>query len=139
MLVRDVYQTFSTEPEIVPLDSTIEELILVCARNRNTRSVHVVDKENKLLGIVGVRELMRVLGSQYIERDTRMALPYAMARTAQDVMKDPVSVGLDDTIEKALKEAVSNWLEDLPVTDAEGRVVGYLDCFEIIMNLNMKS
>ncbi|MFQ5730070.1 MAG: CBS domain-containing protein, partial [Waddliaceae bacterium] len=105
-------------------------------RNRNTRSVHVVDEEKKLLGIVGVRELMRVLGSQYIERDTMMVIPYAMARTAQDVMKDPVSVGPDDTIEMALGQAVSTWLEDLPVTDAEGRVVGYLDCFEILLNLN---
>ena len=136
MLVRDVYQTFSTEPELVSPDTSVKELIRACAHNRETRSVHVVDEEKKLLGIVGVRDLMRVVGSRYIERDTVMALPYAMAQTARDIMHEPASVGLDDTIDKALEEAVSNWLDDLPVVDGEERVIGYLDCFEILLNLN---
>jgi CBS domain-containing protein len=136
MLIKDVYQTFSTEPEIVKPDSSVKDLIQACARNRETRSVHVVDDDRKLLGIVGVRDIMRVVGSRYIERDTVMALPYAMAQTARDIMHEPASVGLEDTIDKALEETVGNWLEDLPVVDAEGRVIGYLDCFEILLNLD---
>jgi len=60
----------------------------------------------------------------------------AAIKTARDIMQQPVSVRVDETVEKALEVAVKSWLEDLPVTDAEGRVVGYLDCFEIMKNLS---
>jgi len=135
MLVREVYQKFSGEPEIVNPDTSVDDLIQSNARHRGTRYLHVVDKEGKLVGIVGTRELMRVLGSQYLDRDTRMALPFAMAQIASDIMREPVSVGPDDTIETALERAVRNWLEDLPVCDSQGRVIGYLDCFEITLNV----
>lgn len=134
MLVGEACRAFTPQTETASPDSSIEELIEAVARDRGTRYLHIVDKDGKLLGIVGVRELMRVLGSQHINRHIRVALAYARAQTARDIMHEPVSVREDDTVEKALEVAVKSWLEDLPVTDAEGRVVGYIDCFEIMMN-----
>ena len=136
MLVGEACRSFTPQTETASLDSSIEELVEAVARDRGTRYLHIVDKDGRLLGIVGVRELMRVMGSQHINRNIRVALAYARAQTARDIMQQPVSVRKDDTVEKALEVAVKSWLEDLPVTDAEGRVVGYLDCFEIMKNLS---
>ncbi|MBI3127401.1 MAG: CBS domain-containing protein [Candidatus Tectomicrobia bacterium] len=135
MLVGDACKTFTPQTETASADSSIEDLIRAVARDRGTRYLHIVDGEGKLLGIVGVRELMRVVGSQHINRDIRVALAFARAQTARDIMREAISVRTDDTVEKALEVAVKNWLDDLPVTDEAGRVVGYLDCFEILTNL----
>jgi CIC family chloride channel protein len=77
----------------------------------------VVDANARLIGIVTPEEL-RILAA---EPDL---LPLA---NAADMMRPPVSVRADDTLRTALDAMVENGIGEVPVIDAEGRLIGLID------------
>jgi CIC family chloride channel protein len=81
----------------------------------------VVDAGGIMLGIVSA-DAMRILTT---ERDDK-ALPLAT-----DIMQPPISVRKDDDLRKATELLVANGLRELPVVDAAGAVIGFLDEREV--------
>lgn len=71
-------------------------------------------------------------------RQVRSRLSQTILTSAilDDIMGEPISVSPDDDLEDALKIAVQHDLQDMPVTK-NGKVVGDLNCFEILDNLNL--
>jgi CIC family chloride channel protein len=81
----------------------------------------VVEGGGAMIGIVSA-DAMRILSA---ERE-HISWP-----VAADVMLPPVSVHVDDDLRKATEHLVANGLRELPVVDASGVVVGFLDEREI--------
>jgi CBS-domain-containing membrane protein len=48
-------------------------------------------------------------------------------------MAEPASVRLDDTVRDAFRRMHAAKLNGLPITDAENRVVGYVDQLELLL------
>jgi CBS-domain-containing membrane protein len=68
--------------------------------------------------------------------DMEAALDYAGhigSRVARDIMSDPVSVRLDQTVRDAFAELKAHDLPGLPIVDAAHHVVGYLDQLEMLL------
>jgi CBS domain-containing protein len=68
--------------------------------------------------------------------DVEAALEYAQhvaARTARDIMLEPVSIQADETVRTAFERMHHSRLNGLPVVDADNRVVGYLDQLELLL------
>jgi CIC family chloride channel protein len=92
----------------------------VAKRSSETPGEHVfavVDENGRLIGIVTPEEL-RILAAE------PELLPLA---NAADMMRPPVSVRSDDTLRTALDAMVAYGIGEVPVTDADGRLIGLID------------
>ncbi len=56
-----------------------------------------------------------------------------MARTAGDIVLQPVSVHPDETVRTAFERMHASHLNGLPITDRGERVVGYVDQLELLI------
>ena len=134
MNVRDCHKTVTPDVDLVGLDSSIDDIIDIISKNPASRSVFVVDTKEKLVGIISVKEVLQILGAKYLQKRSVTVVHEILATTASDIMRDPEFVSPEDDLETALKTAVIQNLEDLPVVK-NGKVIGNLDCFELIKGI----
>ena len=137
MKVKNVFQTITKGPDIIRENDSIQEVLLKISKDLKTRSVFVINEEEELVGIINVRDLLRVAGAKHLQRDTRMVIPYLTANRATDIMQPPFFVSPEDEIDDALRLAVTHDLKDIPVVE-RGKIVGDLNCFEILLNVNFE-
>jgi len=136
--VEECCRALSAGVDIVAPSVSVEEVIQRVTEAPSSRSVFVVDEEKGLVGIIHARELMRLLGAKYVEDAGLGSAREFMARSAADLMRAPHSLSPEDTLETALRMAVQNELYDIPVV-RDGKVIGNLDCLEIIVNYRSES
>ncbi len=134
MKVGDVYRKITKVVAKVHPKDKIDEVIKKVSRSKLSRAVYVVDDSDKLVGIIRMREILKILGMRYLQEDVFVLLSEILAKTAKDIMIEPVSVSVDDSVEDALRIAVRYDLEDVPVTK-RGKVVGDLNCFELLSSV----
>ncbi|MGE0821199.1 MAG: CBS domain-containing protein [Candidatus Binatia bacterium] len=131
--VRDCFCSVSAGVDLVSPEATVEEVIARVTRDPASRAVFVVDESQRLLGIIGVREILSVLGGKYSSERPFAQTRELLATNAGDLMGAPFWVSPDDDLEEGLRIAVQQDLQDIPVVE-NGRVIGNLDCLEIIVN-----
>jgi len=134
MKVRNHYQSVTPEVDLIGVETSIEEIIEIISRNPASRSVYVIDEDEKLVGIISVKEILNIMGAKHLKKRSIVLAHSILAKTAADIMRDAECVGPDDDLEEALKTSVIHGIEDLPVVE-EGKVVGNLDCFELIKGI----
>jgi CBS domain-containing protein len=132
-----------SEPILVQAADSMQRLAELAVQNLACRVLCVTDTDERLIGLISVTELLndiflKVVPEEFLGeiQDVPAALRYAEqigARTAGDVMRPPVSVGADDTIRLVFRRLHQSGLDGLPVTDAGGRVIAYLDQLELLM------
>lgn len=135
MKVKDCYHKVRGGVEVLKREASIDVVIDAICHEPTSRALYVVDDQERLVGIISMIEVFRLLGSQYLPREVLPHATSTMAQKAEDLMVPPVMVYLDDEIKAALRVAVIHQMEDLPVVDREGKVVGNLDCFEILKGI----
>jgi CIC family chloride channel protein len=88
-----------------------------CSESRPRDIYAVLDGAEKLVGVITADDLA-MLASE----PTLVALT-----TASDLMRPPVSVHPDDDLRAALDAMVTIGAREVPVTDFDGRLVGFVD------------
>jgi len=131
MKIRDVYQRYTARHETVGPEAPIADVIASVARDRGSRDVFVVDESQALSGIIRMDEILRRLGSKHLPERGFMSASDILGTRAKDLMIEPLSVAPEDDVDDALRIAVRFDLEDLPVVQ-DGKVVGQIDCFEML-------
>jgi len=134
MKVRDFFKKVTPGVDIVGIDTTVEDIIDIISKNPASRAVYVVDEDEKLVGIISIREILNILGAKHLKKRSILVAHGILAKTAADIMRDAESVSPDDDLEDALKVSVIHNLEDLPVVEND-KVIGDLDCFELIKGI----
>ena len=134
MKVKDFFQRVTPQADLVNIEASIEDIIEKVSENPASRSVYVVDDKELLVGIISVKEILNIMGAKYLKKRSVAIAHGILAKTAADIMRDPEFVIPDDDLEVALKLSVMHGIEDLPVVD-KGKVVGNLDCFELIKGI----
>ncbi len=137
MKVREVFETVTKGADLVLESDPIPEVIQKVAEDMRNRSVFVVNEREELVGIINVRDLLRVAGAKFLQQETLAIIPYLTAQKASDIMQPPASVSPEDDVEEALRLAVQNDLKDIPVVE-NGKVIGDLNCFEILLNVKFE-
>jgi CBS domain-containing protein len=142
-LVADADRVLATGPVVVGRDDSLETLAEKAVEHPTCRIISVVDDDGRLVGLVPVRMLvndifLKIVPEEFLGgiADIDAALEYARhiaARTAADIMIDPVSVRPDETVRTAFERMHHSRLNGLPIVDAEGRVTGYLDQLEMLL------
>jgi CBS-domain-containing membrane protein len=103
----------------------------------------VVDDTRILVGLVPVRLLvndifLKIVPEEFLGEiaDLGAALEYARhiaARTAADIMVEPVSLRPSETVRTAFERMHNSHMNGLPIVDEAGHVTGYLDMLELLL------
>ena len=141
--VAEADRLLATSAVTLQADASLAEVAQAAVENPACRVMAVVDDDDRLIGVIPQRVLvndifLKIVPEEFLGEiaDLAGALKYAehvRARTARDIMADPVSVRPADTVRDAFERMHNARLNGLPVTDAEGRVVGYLDQLELLL------
>jgi len=97
----------------------------------------VLDKNEKIIGIITPRDLLRVIQAQGFGpgRHPYFAgqelLHFLTSKYAQDIMVAPVYLRPDDGQEKAIEIMLANKFYEVPVVE-HGKVLGMINYFNII-------
>jgi len=121
----------------VSLQASLPEVIDAIVSTRLNRAV-VVDEQQRVVGLVTDAELVRRLGEQpgIVTRLMRRA---AAVPTMPDVkvtdlmITDVVTTRPDVAIEVAMRDMLAHKHKILPVVDAEGRLIGIADRFDLLL------
>lgn len=125
-------------PATVDPDASLSAATDALLKNRETRKVYVVDKDDKLLGTLTLETLLRHAGYRLGVRGTGMTSFIRMLAEISDdkvseAMAKPVKVLEDELILNVTRLMVENHLNDLPVVDNSGRLVAELNGLDILL------
>ncbi len=137
MKVKDVHKYITIEPPILHKDATIKDVIETLLKDPRSRSVYIVDDKNTLIGIIPTSTILKAThilkGKKTLRKeDTFDALKISTARYAKDIMHPPVYVFEDEDIKDVLESMVTEGYQELPVVNKDKKVIGDLNCLEII-------
>ncbi len=131
------------EPVNVHADDSLRTVAEASVENTGCRVIAVTDDDGRLMGVIPIRVLvndifLKIVPEEFLGEilDLEGALKYAehiRARTARDIMLPPVSVQRDETVRDAFERMHHAKLNGLPITEGDGRVVGYVDQLELLL------
>lgn len=119
-------------------DDQLSQVVVKIARDRETMLACVVDKENKLKGIITPRDILRAVEIREFGTIRRpffegpRILRILTSKYARDAMSSPVSVKPDDSVDKAINIMLDKGFYEVPVVDEGGKMLGVINYFGII-------
>jgi len=108
-------------------------------RERNIRRLPVLSKKGDLVGIVSDRDIKAASPSKATTLDVH-ELYYLLSKLkVKEVMtKNPVTISIEDTVEKAAVIMLDKKVTGLPVLDESGKLVGIMtqgDVFRVLTSI----
>lgn len=85
--------------------------------HRTRQEVFPVLDGQRLVGIITLEDLVSVASNPHLEG----------LANASDVMRPPVALSRDDHVRSAFETMLSQGVRELPVTDAAGAIIGFVD------------
>ncbi|HIJ00461.1 MAG TPA: CBS domain-containing protein [Candidatus Methanomethylophilaceae archaeon] len=117
---------------VMPGDDLDDALEIM--RRLDVRTIPVVDKDERVIGIIGMREVIdynyREKNRQTLGELTGTKTPVKL-RVESLCVENPITIGWEDDLGTATSLMVKNDISTLPVTDNE-RLVGIITCYDII-------
>jgi len=138
LTVRDILDKGDRgQPSTVSIDATLRDAIDAMIANPTTRKVYVIDGNGKLVGTVTLETLMRFAGYSFGVRKTGITsflkmLGEISQNKVTEAMSRPVRIIEDEMLVNVTKMMVENHLNDLPVVDANDKLVGELNGLDIL-------
>ncbi|OPY32012.1 MAG: CBS domain protein [Methanomassiliicoccales archaeon PtaU1.Bin124] len=136
-LVGDVYDTIVT-PSRVKADAPLREVVELMIANPRSRKAYVIDDNGLYIGTVSTETILRLLGYRVGVKDGSGLSFYhflrdAMKEQVKDVMVRGRTVTKETKLVKALGIMLEDHLNDLPVVDADGKLIGELISLELFI------
>jgi CBS domain-containing protein len=142
-LIADADRLLTAEAVVVHRHDNLEMIAQRAVDNPICRVLSVVDEEEHLVGLIPIRILvndifLKIVPEEFLGEiaDLDAALQYAShiaARTASDIMIEPVSLRPTETVRTAFERMHHSRMNGLPICDPDGRVIGYLDMLELLL------
>jgi len=135
--VEDVYEIMIGKPALVYEDAILKDAVDAMIQNFISRKVYVIDKKGKLKGMISIETLLKQVGYRIGVRETGVVsffkfLSGIFKENVSEFMQTPVTVTNNHKLLDALKKMVEYHLNDLPVVDEEGKIIGELNSLEIL-------
>jgi CBS domain-containing protein len=141
--IAEADRLLSMTPVVVHGGDGLQEVAERAVENTGCRVIAVVGEDERLIGLLPVRVLvndifLKIVPEEFLGEidDVEAVLKYAGhigARLCREVMSEPVSVRLDDTVRDAFRRMHAAKLNGLPITNGDDRVVGYVDQLELLL------
>lgn len=142
-LIADADRMLTAEAVLVHRQDSLDAIAQRAVANPICRVLSVVDDEERLVGLIPIRVLvndifLKIVPEEFLSEiaDLEAAMRYAShiaVRTAAEIMVEPVSVRPTETVRTAFERMHHSRMNGLPICDAEGRVIGYLDMLELLL------
>ncbi len=138
VLVDDVFDRFVLKASQVGRDSTIAMVIDQMLANPLSRKVYVTDAEGRYAGTVSTETVLRLMGYRLGVREYGGAsfirfLRDTLKENAADIMVKGRTVTRETKLTAAMKIMIDDHLNDLPVVDGDGKLVGELVSLELLL------
>ena len=135
--VRKVARIFRPEKLKVKGDTPLNKLVKLLLDHKENHNIYVLDDDGCLLGIISFHELLKVFWAKIGLMDKEIFdhmefIHYTYSTTADDIMAPAVSVTDEDNLLTAIRLMEKNKLRDLPVLDADGRVIEEVNSSELL-------
>jgi len=137
-MTKKVHELMIDKSVTVSEDEEIAEVVKKVTKDCETLLVCVVDKEDRLIGIITPKGLLKAaeVGEYGNVRHPffsgREALHLLSSDHARDIMSAPVSVKPDDEVQMAIDLMLSSNLNEIPVVDKNDKVLGEINFLGII-------
>ena len=141
--IADADRILRMEAVVVESGASLRRTAELAVENPGCRVIAVADDDRRLVGVLPVRALvnnvfLKIVPEEFLGEitDIDAARKYAEhigARTAGDIMREPVSVHPDETVRTAFERMHVSHLNGLPITDRDERVLGYVDQLELLI------
>jgi CBS domain-containing protein len=141
--IADADLILRMQPVVVRAAASLADVAERAVENAGCRLVAAVDEDGRLAGVIPVSSLVNEIFEKIVPEeflgeitDPDAALEYASrigARTAGDLMKEPISVHPDENVRTAFERMHTSGYQGLPITDRDERVVGYVDQLELLV------
>ena len=135
---KSVKELISKKFVKVKEDDQLSRVVVKIARDRETMLACVVDRENKLKGIITPRDVLRAVEIREFGAirhpffEGPRILHILTSKYAKDVMSPPVSVKRDDSVDKAIDIMLDKGFYEVPVVDEGEKMLGVINYFSII-------
>lgn len=127
--VGDVFDDMVTKPSVVQKGAKIRQIIDLMIENPLSRKAYVVDSNEKLLGMVNTETLLRLVGYRIGVRKSGGVAFYQFLRDSlkeeiDDMMTPVIPIKKDTMLTDAIELMVKQHLNDLPIVDEDGKLIG---------------
>jgi CBS domain-containing protein len=140
--IARIVNIMDLNPIRVQADALLKEVVEQTILNPRVQVICVVNREERLIGLIDVKTLsdslfFSIFPEEYFSslKDIDKVMDYAKRTSvhqAEDLMRDPISVKMDDSLERAFHLMHENELQGLPVIDDYYHVVGYINMLELM-------
>ena len=133
--IRELMAFSESGPSIVRADATLREVAELLLKDHSTREVYLVDDANRFRGVITLRRFAHFVFTHHVpdQSSTTELLDLISVRNAGDLaIKRAASVPEDATLEQLLDVMFSSEVDELPVIDARGVIVGNIGVTELI-------
>lgn len=135
--VKDFLDSCGEEPSTVRWGDPISKMIESLVEHPTSRAVYVLDEDGKLLGMISFRDIIRLTNAKLgiRGRDVSGSLQYlreAQKDRVDEMMRQPITVKLSTPLCDALQKMEDVKMNNLPVVDEDGKLVGELSGLKIL-------
>ena len=137
--VKDLLEFSSSRPSVTSVDATIREVVRLLIADRSTREVYLVDAEGRFCGVITMRRLARFVFSQHVSPQSSATdlLELVSARHARDLaIGQAAHVEQNDSVETLFDVMFRFDIDEIPVVDSAGVVVGCLSLLDVMAAWN---
>ncbi len=113
---------------IVRQDMKIIDMVKIIIEHPETHNLCVVDQDDQLTGLINRQRIFQAVFCHHIAAASIVNQLFTLisSETASDLLiTHSCSIGEDALIEEAIKMMIEHQVEQLPILDAHGRMLGF--------------
>ena len=132
--IKDIRMLITPYPSFVFQSDTADYVAKTFISNPLHKSVYVVDKHLKLVGMITLKNLIKHEFKSLIptEFESFRALEFIGSKFAKDLMYPPIFVYDNDNLKTTFLKMYTNDLDQLPVVDKNKHLLGNIDLIELM-------
>jgi CBS-domain-containing membrane protein len=135
--VGELFDTIVSKPATIGEDAVLRDAVNAILHSGITRKAYVVDASGRLRGTITVETLMRHVAYRLGARPPGIVSWFRFIRdmesdAVKDFMARPASVTRQTPIGEIVRRVAEEHLNDLPVVDDEGRLIGEVNTFDLL-------
>ena len=134
MRVSDWITLNPAQPVVAHPEQTIGAVAGTLLSHARHRDLYVVSADDRLLGVVRHRRLAQILLAEHLPGQTRhQIMERVSSGSLKDLMeRDCVSAKADEELDNVLNRMLEYEVDDMPVVDDAGTVVGSINLTEVL-------
>lgn len=134
MKIADWLELHPVHGVTVDRDASLEEAACALLVEPECRDVYVTDADGRVIGHLGFRRLAGVLLSAHRPTHSRRQMLERVARGPVHEFMDRrfIAARLDENVHHVLHPHMERRVEDIPVLDGDGRLVGVIRLVDLV-------